>query len=203
MISVTNLDLGYQQCSELHNLLTNTGGDLIKELETITNSLKVNWLGSDAKEHINNLIDVHDALASLVSEGITSTATAGQSMVAMQRVRSLNGAGGVVGDELLETIPEIQTLSKVEDTSEYNVKPGVSSDYQNLSQMKNDYTSFIGNFRDQKEALMSNWTDGANRTSVEQLFNTFLDSSDSYEKIITSAESNLSTAVSNLTQIID
>lgn len=203
MISVNNLDLGYQQCSELHRLLNITGGGLIKELENITSSLKVNWLGSDAKKHINNLINVHDALSVLVSEGILASSVAGEKIVAMQRVRSLNGGSGQVGDELSKSVPEIQSLSRVEDTSEYNVNPAVASDYQNLVQMHKEYSSFKEDFKSDQKELMSNWTEGANRESAEALFNKFIENSDTYEKYISSAEADLSVAVGNLNKIME
>ena len=41
MISVTNLDLGYQQCLDLNDLLRQTGGSLISQLESNVDSLKI------------------------------------------------------------------------------------------------------------------------------------------------------------------
>lgn len=203
MISVNNLDLGYQQCSDLHKLLNNSGVELMNNLESNISDLKIHWLGSDAKVHINNLIQVYEALANIVSEGIQSTSSAASRITAMQRIRSANGGMGMVGEELSKTTPSVQSIPKVEDTNEYNIDPAITSDYQKFSQIHRDYNSFIERFIETKTALMNNWTEGANRGETERLFNQFQENSDTYEKYISEAEQNLSMAVSNISQIID
>ena len=203
MISVNNLDLGYEQCSNIHRLANESGANLINNLASTIGSLKQHWKGSDATEHINNIIIVHDALVALVTDAVAVTSTAGKSIVAMQQVRSANGGGGLVGDELSNAAPSATTIAKADATTEYFVDPASTADYAALQQECKDYNTFITNFKSEKDNLMNNWTDGANRAEAVARFAEFEQNSETYNKYLTAAEENLGTAVSNISQIME
>lgn len=200
-INVRDLDLGYSQCEELNTLSKTSGTNLISNLSTDINNLKAHWKGTDATEHINNLIKVYDALVALVTDAKGVTKTAGGAISAIQKVRRSNGGSGNVGGPLDGNAPDASSLPSVESTSEYFCDPSARTDYTLLEQICSDYSSFINKFRSQKDTLMSNWTAGANRENAVKVFDEFDSNSETYNKYLTSAKENLGIAVSNLSQL--
>lgn len=200
-INVRDLDLGYTQCEDLNTLSKTSGENLINSLATNVTNLKVHWKGSDATVHINNLIKVYNALVALVTDAKGVTAAAGNAIIAIQEVRRSNGGPGNVGSTLPGNAPDAQSLPNAEETVEYYCDPSTGSDYTQLEQICTDYTTFVTNFRSQKDALMSNWTAGANREQAVNNFNEFESNSETYNKYLVDARENLSIAVSNLKQL--
>lgn len=200
-INVRDLDLGYSQCEELNNLSKNSGTNLINNLSTDINNLKAHWKGTDATVHINNLIKVYDALVALVTDAKVITCNSGSAISTIQEVRRSNGGSGNIGGPLDGNAPDVTSLPIVESTSEYFCDPSARTDYTLLEQICSDYSSFINNFRSQKDALMSNWTAGANRENAVKVFDEFDSNSETYNKYLTDAKENLEIAVSNLSQL--
>ena len=200
-IQVSNLNEGYNQCEGLNSLVSSTGESLISNLETNINNLKVHWIGSDATVHINNLIQVHDALVALISDAKSTTSDAGNKIIAIQEVRSANGGGGSIGSPLSSAAPNSSSIAQCESTEEYYVDPSASSDYTMLQEECTSFTTFISDFKAKKEALLQNWTAGANREQAVANFNEFEGNAETYNKYLTEARDNLGIAVSNLNQL--
>lgn len=200
-INVRDLDLGYTQCEDLNTLSKNDGTNLINNLSTDITNLKAHWKGTDATVHINNLIKVYDALVSLVTDAKGVTASAGARISAIQEVRRANGGSGNVGGVLDSSAPDASSMQTVEETSEYYCDPSARTDYSLLETICTDYSSFISKFTSQKDALLSNWTAGADRENAVKIFDEFSSNSETYNKYLTSAKENLGTAVSNLSQL--
>ena len=200
-ISVQNLDGAYEQCKELHTLVTNTGANLINALENNVGSLKINWKGSDATIHINNLIKVHDALVALVTDAKALTSDAADKVRAIQEVRKSNGGSPVVGEELSKNAPASQALPLVEDTGEFFVKPEAAGLAADLADICTKYETFISEFEGKKDTLFSNWTAGANIERAKENFEEFLTYSDQYKTYLVGAKTNLETAVANMQKL--
>ncbi len=200
-INVNNLDLGYEQCEGLNNLSKTKGEELLNKLLGNINNLKVHWIGEDATLHVNNLIRVYNSLGALLTDAILVTSTAGDRIIAMQRVRSANGSGAMVGSELSKAAPNITTIAQAEPTDRYFCDPAARNDYNELEAICGEYEMFVNDFKTRANELMANWMAGANREGAQALFNEFAENTDTYKKYLTDAKENLATAVSNLSQL--
>ena len=200
-INVTNLNLGYEQCERLNTLVRNSGEKLIDELSSNISSLKAHWIGSDATNHINNLITVYEALVALLTDAKAITADVGNKMIAIQTVRNANGGGGSVGAELPSEAPNSQVIERCGETAEYNVDPAAKADYQLLVEECSEFSRFVSEFRDMKDELLSNWTAGVNREQAVSNFGNFEANSDTYSKYMTDARDNLEIAISNIEKL--
>ena len=200
-INVRDLDLGYNQCEELNTLSKTSGANLISNLGTDISNLRIHWKGTDATEHINNLIKVYEALVDLVTDAKAVTSAAGARISSIQEVRRANGGSGNVGDFLDANAPEAGVQPILESTNEYYCDPSARNDYNLLEQVCSDYTAFVNDFRNQKDALMSNWTAGADRENAVKIFDEFDSNSETYNKYLISAKENLGIAVQNLSQL--
>ena len=200
-INVTNLNLGYEQCERLNTLVRNSGETLLGELAGNISSLKAHWIGSDATNHINNLIVVYEALAALLTDAKAITADVGNKMIAIQTVRNANGGGGSIGTELPSNAPDTQTIERGGETAEYNVDPSAKADYQLLVEECSEFSRFVSEFKSMKDELLSNWTAGVNREQAVSNFNNFESNSDTYNKYMTDARDNLEIAISNIEKL--
>ena len=200
-INVTHLDEGYNQCANLNNFASTKGEKLISDLESTITNLKLHWVASDATVHINNLINVHDALVALITDAKADTADAAERIIAIQTIRSANGGGGLVGDPLSSSAPKSNVLVKCDDTSAYNVDPSAKDDYFMLQEECTSFSSFVSEFTQMKDELFNNWQQGANRETAVSNFSKFADNADTYNTYLTSARDNLGIAVSNLSQL--
>ncbi len=200
-IDVKNLDLGYEQCEGLHTLARISGEQLLAKLSANIGSLKVHWIGQDATLHINNLIRVYTSLGSLLTDAIRVTSTAGDRIIAIQRVRNANGSGSVIGSELSKDAPNVNTIAQAEPTDRYFCDPAAQSDYNDLASICAEYENFVNDFKTRADELMANWMTGANREGAKALFDEFANNTDTYKKYLTDAKGNLETAVRNLSQL--
>lgn len=200
-INVNNLDLGYQQCDELNTLSRTSGENLINNLGSDINNLKVHWKGNDATTHINNLIKVYNALIAVVADAKAITSAAGSAMSAIQEVRRANGGSGSVGSLLPKEAPDSAPISNVDETTEYYCDPSARADYIQLIQICTDFVNFKDQFVSQKDTLMSNWTAGANREQAVSAFNDFESNATNYNTYLTGARDNLEIAVNNIAKL--
>ncbi len=200
-INVTDLNLGYEQCERLNTLVRNSGEKLLDNLSSNITGLKAHWIGSDATNHINNLITVYEALVALLTDAKAITSDVGNKMIAIQTVRNANGGGGQVGTELPSTAPESQTIERCSDTAEYYVDPAAKADYQLLQEECSEFATFVSEFRDMKDDLLRNWTAGVNREQAVTNFGQFESNSDTYNKYLTDARDNLEIAISNIEKL--
>lgn len=197
-IVVEDLDLGYVQCKDLNEFAHETGTRLLDELKSNIDSLKQNWIASDATAHINNLIKVAKALGLLLDDAIKYTADAAAGMISIQQVRNSNGGGGQIGEPLNGEGPQVPNIPEVPETKEYRCNPGIINDKNKLASIGDSFDSFTQKFNGYAEELMSNWRDGSNHSEAQSSFSRFAEDAQSYKKVISDALENLTTAVTNL-----
>lgn len=200
-IEVENLDLSYEQCRELNNLSSNEGKKMVDDLIDDIKELKNHWIGNDATEHINHLIEVENAMANLVDASKKISSAAGDAVSSIQSIRKANGGSGNVGEHLSSTPLDRIVISKNELTDKYDVKPEAKNDYAKLEQICNDFESLKSKYETQKDALLSNWKSGADRELAVKCFDDFLSNADTYKKYLNDAKENLGIAVSNMSQL--
>ncbi len=200
-IHVNNLDLGYDECARLNSLSKTKGAELLNNLSVNIAGLKEHWHGDDATLHINNLVNVYTTLGQLLTDAMLVTSTAGDRIIAIQRVRSANGSGGMVGAELSKAAPTVENIAKIDTTAEYYCDPAAKQDEELLTQICSEYEKFVSDFIDLKNELMINWTEGANRADANAKFQRFEENTDIYKGYLRDAQANLTTAVSNLAQL--
>jgi len=200
-VKVNNLDQAYEECVQLYNVVSNQGKSLITSLKSNINSLKGNWIGSDATLHINHLIDIYDSLGVIVSETGKIVSAVSEGVINIQRVRRANGGSGNVGDSLPTTFESAEAIADVPDTVEYDCKPGAKNDQMLLSGICMEYDNFHTEFNSAKETLLANWQEGSNREGAVRLFNEFQEVSAANKTKLREALDNLTTAVNNISQL--
>ena len=200
-IQVTNLDGTYTLCEELNTLASVKGGKIITDLGTTINNLKNNWIGTDANNHISNLITVHNVLVKIVTEAKKITYSAGNAMIAIQEIRRANGGEGNVGAPLSNSEPSSLTLTAPEPTTDYDVKPGAKNDLESLKTLCTNFETFAKDFQTQKESLMKNWTAGAGWENAVRTFDDFLMYTANYKKKLEDARDNLDIAIQNVSSL--
>ena len=205
-INVENLDLGYDQCKSLNDLVKDGsnayGGEkVLNDLKDIIGKLKIHWIASDALEHINNLIGVYSAQALLITDAKKLTFSAGESIIAIQNLRHMNGGAGRVDSSLDGTPSSGTNIPNVEPTDKYYVDPNIDSDYQQLVEINKNFSDFVQRFQQNKEELLKNWTAGANHDEAVKFFNSFDENCATYKKHITNAEEELGKVVANIKQV--
>ena len=201
-IVVEDLDLGYEQCKDLHTLANNQGAQLLDEFKSNIAQLKEHWIASDATEHINALIKVAKALGALLGDATAYTSDAARGIISIQEVRNANGGGGKIGEPLKKEGPQVPSIAEVPPTTEYRCdKAHLGQDLEALISIGNSFDTFTSTFNDDAESLLSNWKDGANHPAAESCFRRFAEDAQSYKNLIKSAKDNLSTAVTNLNRI--
>ena len=200
-IQVRELDNGYTQCADLNRLSSEKGEGLINNLKLDITNLKQHWKGTDATEHINNLIKVRNAMIALVTDAKAVTAGAGNAIIAIQEVRRANGGAGEVGSPLPGNAPDAEVIPNAEATTEYYCVPEAKTDFLLLEQICSDYSVFRNNFNQQKTDLLNNWTAGAGREKAVQVFTDFETNSETYNKYLTEARENLGIAVNNISKL--
>ena len=212
-ISVNDLDKAYQQCESLNLLVSTKGEMMIANLESLITNLKFHWRGSDANTHIANLCNLHShcsensnsgddlGIVPLVTLSKKITAAAADAMIDIQRVRKANGGSGNVGSALNNSAPKSQKMIPGAYTTEYYCDPKATTDLINLEQLTKDFASFKVTFIEEKNALMSNWTDGAGHEDAVKCFKSFEDNVAIYEGWLNGASEKLSIALSNISKL--
>ena len=200
-IQVNNLDEGYNQCKSLNDLVTSKGEALISSLSSNIGSLKAHWIGSDATEHINNLIIVHKALVALLTDAKAISSDAGNKIIAIQEVRKANGGSANVGTTLPSSAPNSTTIDEVPSTEQYFVDPAAANDLSTLTTICTDYDSFKDEYNRITADLTGNWTAGANREKAVSNFDEFQTNAETYKKYLDGAKTELGKAVDNIRQL--
>lgn len=197
-----NLDGAYETLNSLNTLATTQGSNLVSNLSNLIGRLKTHWIGSDATVHINGLIDVYKGVATIVSNVQTVAHNASMPIVNAQTIRNSNGGSGEVGTVIPASSGEISAIDYAADTTEYYVDPnGAPQDLTTLTAEKGAFDRFCSQFTSLKEELLNNWSSGSNRDKAVSDFEQFESDVATFTKTFNDAETNLSTAVSNLKQI--
>lgn len=200
-ITVNSLDGAYEQCSGLTRKIDGEGVTLLTGLSDNITSLNGNWKGSDATKHITNLSTVYNQLRALLSDAKSNVAYAASRVIAMQQVRSANGGGGSIGEELSNAELEPATLPSPDETAAYEVLPSAATDLENLKSLCTKYDSFMSQFLQDKDELLANWSAGAQRDKAVACFDELANNSETYKKYMTEARDNLEIAVSNINKL--
>jgi len=201
MVNFTNLDLGYEQSSELYSVIGSRGEDLLSNLSSLYNGLNNHWKGEDATLHINQIVDVYNGLNTFVKETGNAIADATKRIVEVQQVRKANGSSGEVGSEL-PNMGEKGTLSKIDGTIEYSCVPEAKGDLQELIQICSIFDEFVEEVRERSDELLHNWLDGNEREKVVNNLKKFEDDAVAYKGFLRESRSALEIATSNLSQIM-
>jgi len=201
-IKVSDLDEAGRQANAF-NRTSNDGGDVTIKLGQVIESLKGNWIGSDATAQINNLIEIHSALYDIAKNSIQISYDTVQAVRAMQEVRASNGGGAIT-----VTSPEITVMPSTErdiatlqETSQYDVKEGANQDYANLTAVRDKFNSFVEAYNNDYNTLTSNWTEGGHRDELVQIHKTLNENADQFVNVLGKAIENLNTALENIASL--
>ena len=203
MIRVRDLDGGYETVSELIRVEESSGAKVVTDLADLIGQLREHWIGNDATENLNELIDVHDKLQDFLVYGLKTTTDAQEKMVEMQEVRRANGGAGLVGEVKKASEEFVAEINKLDKTAEFYCDPAARQDYETLKGIKANFTEFKNNFLTLKDELMNNWESGNNRDEAKQRFDEFEEMGTEFENVMKKTEEQLGTVISNTDKIMD
>lgn len=198
-IKVADLDRAGSEANAF-NEASNAGGDVTIKLGQVIETLRTNWIGSDATTHLNNLIDLHTALYDIAHASIQISYDTVQIIRNMQVVRQSNGGGAVtVTSPTITSMPQdSREIERVADTTSYDVKDGASDDYEKLVNVKSLFLSFVEQYNDKYNTLLSNWTEGGNIDTLKQVHSNLNENADNFGQVLDNAIKNLNTALENI-----
>jgi hypothetical protein len=203
MIRVRDLDGGYETVSELIRVEESSGAKVVTDLADLIGQLREHWIGNDATENLNELIDVHDELQEFLVYGLKTATDAQEKMVEMQEVRRANGGAGLVGEVKKASEEFVSEITKLDKTAEFYCDPAARQDYETLKGIKANFTEFKNNFLTIKDELMNNWESGNNRDEAKQKFDEFEEMGTEFENVMKKTEEQLGTVISNTDKIMD
>lgn len=201
-ITVSDLDEAGRQANAF-NKTSNEGGNVTIKLGQVIDSLKTNWIGSDATMQINSLIDIRSALYDIARSSIQISYETVQVIRAMQEVRSSNGGGAItVSSPEITSMPATERdITKLQDTNQYDVKEGANQDYTSLTAVRDGFNSFLDQYNSDYNTLTSNWTEGGHREELVQIHKSLNEHSSEFLQVLETAIKNLETALQNIASL--
>ena len=202
MVDFANLDLGYDQCRDIYTIIKNDGDSLLSDLKVTYDGLCKHWIGTDATNHINHMVDVFEGIDTFVAEVGTDMAFAADKIVEVQQVRRSNGSQGKVG-ESLQRVERRGAPDKIDDTVEYNCVPEASNDLRMLINVCEAFDQYVNKIKSSSTELLQNWRSGNQRDKVQANINKFEEDSVEFKKVLTETRTALETAIANISSIMD
>lgn len=196
-ILFTNLDGAYDSCFDMYNTVKGNGVLVRDTLKRTIESLRVNWEGSDATAHLNNLIKVYNSIDAVVVAASMIAASVGDSIVNLQEARQANGGSGNVGGRFTK-IDEGGAIAEVPTTDTYKCEPAAEQDKAMLETVNSQYATFSDLFISTMESLLGNWQSGLSRDAALSLKDEFSSAVDGNKKYFTDAIENLTIAINNI-----
>ena len=201
-IKFVNLNLGYQQCYELHNLSKTQGAVVLEGIAQVVDSLKRDWIGNDATLHINRLIKEYDGLTEFLNGTIASLSIASEGIIATQQVRH-SGDHSQKVDTVLSRAPiNARKLAMVSQTESMDTnKQAQKADFAKFQEFVEVFDKFTSTFDQDADALMGNWMSGANREGVRASFDRFRSAVARIRTLLTNTTTDQTTTTSNYSGI--
>ncbi len=201
-IKVSDLDNAGTQANAF-NAASNAGGDVTVKLGQLIETLRVNWIGSDATAQINNLIDLHTALYDIAHASIQISYETVNAIRNMQSVRAANGGAAVsVQSPTITSMPaDSRDIDRVPETTEYDVKDSAEEDYQALTDVQSKFNAFVDDYNEKYNALMQNWTEGGNIETLRDVHDKLNENATSFNSVLQTAATNLRTALDNIASL--
>ncbi len=200
-----NLDMDFESIERAgqevnaFNEVSHEGGDVAQKLATVIESLKNNWVGSDATVHINNLISLHETLYDVCKYSVEVSAAAVTSIYNTQGAIEANGGNArTCKMPQFETIEGVREIARATATEAYKPKDGANEDYNSLGEVKQRFLQFVDEYNSKYNVLTSNWRDGGGIETLREVHSKLNNNFNQFQEFIESALKNLRTALDNI-----
>lgn len=179
---------------EMHEVTSVQGSKLLRDYETVFNSLKSHWKGSDANKNLNDLKVVYGELATLITklDNVMIEVNNSEVMPLLAHVRALGG-DCVAGETISGTLNVTMDLSFELAGAEIYTDAAIVQDAASFESIPVDFERFVATLNEAKDRLCSNWTEGAGIEDVKTLFNHFNDNVGTYLEQLNVVKENLAT----------
>jgi len=174
---------------------------ILSDLSRGIENLKNNWKGKDAGIRIQEVIRVHNAMAS-VRDALASLAADSSAVAAnYRRIQNANGAGL----EDLTTIAYDQSslttrLGDYSDNADtIDINPSAEVGKNHIDTANTAIETFEVNVKNKYNEIMENWTAGTGRDKAQNAFDMFIANVAQYKQTLSEVSSNIATALQNYT----
>lgn len=178
----------------------NSADSILNNLSRGVENLKNNWKGKDAGIRIQEVIRVHNAMAS-VRDALASLASDSSAVAAnYRRIQNANGAGL----EELSAIPYDQSavtrLGDYSDTADtININPSAEAGKNLIDAANSSIEVFESEVKTRYTEIMENWTAGTGRDKAQSAFDSFIANVAQYKQTLSEVSSNITVALQNYT----
>jgi len=201
MIEFNDYILAYNQTEDIYKLIKNNGYQLIEDLERIIADLKDKWTGSDAPQHINNLIEVRKKMKLYFNDSIFMVKEVSDRVVDIQEaVQQITGAI-TPGERLEAKFAESVNYDEKENSKSYKAE-SLKDDYALLSQICENFISFKIAYVQGFEEFFNNWKNDPKKEKTEETFNNFIENLDSYQETLNQIRKALGKVATNIENIL-
>ena len=179
---------------EMHEITSVQGSNLLKNYETVFNSLKSHWKGSDANKNLNDLKLVYGELALLVTklDNLVMDVNNLEVMPLLAHVRALGG-DCVSGETISGSLNVTMELAFEPSGAEIYTDPALVQDAASFESVPTDFARFVSELNEKYERLRNNWTEGAGIEEIRTVFTKFNDSVGTYTEQLNIVKENLNT----------
>lgn len=175
----------HEDSKKLYNeVVLGKADGIINSLEDAINNLESNWEGKDAGVQIQNVVEVHNAMAKLRNALALLAGESSKVAADYREIQNLNRAN-------MENLAPLTVEGNKKEMARYednrdtvhidNEALRAQSILNNVLAQYDDFKSQVTRYYD---AIMDNWQEGLGRETAREDFEAFMASSDKYKEIL-------------------
>ena len=188
----------YEDAKNLYMVVVKDQADsIISDLDSAISTLKNSWKGVDAGVQINNVVDVHNGMAS-IRNALASLAKDSSTVAANYRdIQRLNSANieALTPIEVDRVVAPMEPYEDKRDT--IDITPEAVNGKSKLDSTNDSYDAFKSAVDRYYNAIMDNWQAGPGRNNAEGAFAEFMSNANKYKQTLEDVSGSITTALRN------
>lgn len=202
-IHCMNPDTVGSKAENMFNVTNTSGKDLIISFSTTIEDLKSHWKGSDAVANLTDLANVYKEVTDLIKKLQKIVVIVNnEEVIPLQKHIVASGGSCTIGNELSVSLNIESSISVPTESTESWTDPAIITDAETFNSFPETFEKFVTELNEAKDALLTNWLDGANRAEVVSTFEKFNENVPNYQSQITKVRNNLNTVAENKKQLL-
>lgn len=191
------------EAEEMYNITNTQGRNVINSCAATIESLKKNWIGTDAVANLGDLSKAYAVVTEFIKDLQKLIVVANNTEI-LPLQKHINASAGscTVGNELSFALNIDSFIEVPTEALESRTEPGIIADAETFNTFPDDLNNFITALDDAKEVFLNNWLDGGNRAEVVAKFNEFKGSYETLLPKIKQVRDNLNTVAENKKQFM-
>jgi len=201
-LTFKNYKLAYDQTDDVYKLIQNEGARIIYNLGVLCDGLKAKWIGDDAPEHVNSLLNIQHLLKTYFESSTTMIVEVSNRVVDIHSaIHDISGTI-IVPPNLVDKFDSDQVKDEVEKNRGYTLE-SLKDEYRLLIQIMDDFTKFKTEYASKFDEFFKNWKDDPRKEKIEEKFDDFIKHMDDYQQTMERTRVKLEKVVANTEQILE